>query len=105
MLFQPGLIEFFTGSKGFIELNTGNHVFQPAFIQGLPLAGLYKFKLSDDVGITIYFEFQPFSQISAFKHMPLPNKLIAFFSQVNGFINSCKTIEQTPCLIHASLHA
>jgi hypothetical protein len=48
---------------GSVELRSGDHVLQAAFVERLALAGFDELELNDDVRLAIDFQLQAFSEI------------------------------------------
>ncbi len=68
LLFEVGGVEFLAGPVRAVELRAGDHVFEPAAVEGLALSGLGKFEVDDKVWISIYFELDALSQFTGSKN-------------------------------------
>jgi len=56
LLFEVGGVEFVTGPVSAVKLRAGDHVLEPAAVEGLTLSGLGKFEIQAEVRFPIYFE-------------------------------------------------
>ena len=74
--FEVRFPELLAGTEVPLELGAGEHVPEPALVKRLALAGLDEIELNDDVRITLVFDLEPFSQITAFVHGVRPSLLL-----------------------------
>jgi len=68
LFFQVGGVELVTGPVCAVELRAGDHVLEPAAIEGLTLSGLGKFEIQDEVRFPIYFYLEALSQFTCGKN-------------------------------------
>ena len=68
MLLEVRFVEFFTRPKRPIKLSAGHHIFKLALVVGFAFAGFCELELHHHIRVSIDFNFQAFSQVTAIIH-------------------------------------
>lgn len=83
--FKVCLVEFFSGTKSPVKLVSVDHIFEAAFVKGLPLSRFDKFELGNHIGIALVLDLQSFAQIAAFQHVLLLLSVVVNASKIMNF--------------------